>query len=107
MQYLKPGSKTNIIYLNQPVAPGNERCGMGELSHKVDVVVHVDETLGEQRRMEIESALESSQGIRWAHFTNGRPHLMVVEYDPAETTSFEILQQVNRQSVRAELVGPV
>lgn len=79
---------------------------MGELSHKVDLVVHVDDTLGDERRMDIETALESSQGVRWAHFTDGRPHLMVVEYDPDATSSFEILQQVTRQSVHAELIGP-
>jgi hypothetical protein len=80
---------------------------MSELSHKVDLVVHVDDMLGEQRRLDIETAVESAKGIRWAHFTDGRPHLMVVEYDPDETSSMEILQQVNRQSVHAELVGPV
>lgn len=80
---------------------------MSELSHKVDLVVHVDDMLGEQRRMDIESALESSQGVRWAHFTDGRPHLMVVEYDPDAMSSYEILQQVKRQSVNAELIGPV
>ncbi|MEE9421996.1 MAG: ATP-binding protein [Gammaproteobacteria bacterium] len=80
---------------------------MSEQSHKVDLVVHVDDSLGSQRRQDIESALESSQGVRWAHFTDGRPHLMVVEYDPDDTTSLEILECVNRQSVHAELVGPI
>lgn len=74
---------------------------------QVDLVVHVDDTLGEERRTDIEKALESAHGVRWARFNERRPHLMVVEYDPRETSSIEVLGQVNRQSVHAELIGPV
>lgn len=107
MQTSTMRNKATIVYLNLPAVAAEARCDMSELSHKVDLVVHVDNMLGNQRRMDIESALESSQGVRWAHFTDGRPHLMVVEYDPDTTSSYEILQQVNRQSVHAELIGPI
>ncbi|RMG29478.1 MAG: ATP-binding protein [Gammaproteobacteria bacterium] len=76
-------------------------------THPVDLVVHIDDTLGEQRRQDIELAMRQEAGVLDAHFTRGRPHLMVVEYDPDAIDSFAILRDIHRQSVHAELVGPV
>ncbi len=75
--------------------------------HSVGLVVHVDDALGESRRMDIEHALEEETGVLGAHFAERRPHLMVVEYDPAVTSSMRILDRVNHQSVHAELIGPI
>jgi hypothetical protein len=80
---------------------------MTELSHKVDVVVHVDETLDERRRHDIESALTEKSGVRWAKFTDKRPHLMMVEYDPDLVSSMQIVERINQQQVHAELIGPI
>lgn len=80
---------------------------MTELSHRIGLVLHIDDNVGESRRTDIEQALESEHGVSSAHFTDHRPHLMVVEYDPDETSSTSILQNVNRQSVHAELIGPI
>lgn len=99
----------NVVYLRTEGDGGNEdrRYHMTNLSHKVDLVVHVDDTLGEARRTDIESALTSVEGVEWAHFTERRPHLMRVEYDPDQTSSFTILEEINRQNVHAELIGPI
>jgi len=78
-----------------------------ELSHKIGLVVHVDDTLGTARREDIEVAIGAGKGVESARFTVRRPHLMVVEYDPKLTTSTDILSRLNHQSVHAELVGPV
>lgn len=78
-----------------------------QLSHKIGLVLHVDDTLGESRRTDIEDTLASETGVSSAHFTDHRPHLMVVEYDPDVTTSTHILDKVNHQSVHAELIGPI
>jgi hypothetical protein len=78
-----------------------------QLSHKIGLVLHVDDNLGEARRTDIEGTLESEMGVTSAHFTDHRPHLMVVEYDPEVTTSIQILDKIVHQSVHAELVGPI
>lgn len=78
-----------------------------ELSHKVGLVLHIDDALGASRREDIEQAIKAEKGIDSAHFTERRPHLMVVEYDPDLISSANILARINYQSVHAELVGPV
>jgi hypothetical protein len=75
-------------------------------TQKVDIVVHVDETLDEGRRSNIESTLRQEDGVVWARFTNGRPHLMMVEYDPELTSSISIQQKLcNHEHLHAELIG--
>ena len=78
-----------------------------EFSHKIGLVLHVDDTLADERRSDIELALTSEQGVSSAHFTDRRPHLMVVEYDPDLTSSAHILNMVSAQRVHAELIGPI
>ena len=78
-----------------------------EASHKVGIVLHVDENLDEPRRDTISYTLESEQSIGSAHFTHGRPHLMIVEYDPDLTSSVSVLDSVKHQHVHAELIGPI
>ncbi len=80
---------------------------MNTANHKVGLVLHVDDTLGEPRRLDIEQAIEEENGVSAANFAEQRPHLMVVEYDPELTSSLKILERVNHQSVHAELIGPV
>ncbi len=80
---------------------------MNTANHKVGLVLHVDDTLGEPRRIDIEQAIEEEYGVSTANFAERRPHLMVVEYDPELTSSLKILERVNHQSVHAELIGPV
>jgi hypothetical protein len=80
---------------------------MATVNKKVGLVVHVDDSLGESRRLDIEHALEDEQGVSGAHFAERRPHLMVIEYDPGVTSSMRILERVNQQSVHAELIGPI
>jgi hypothetical protein len=77
------------------------------LSHRIGLVLHVDDTLGQARREDIERAVGAENGVESAHFTERRPHLMVIEYDPDLTSSTNILSKVNHQSVHAQLVGPV
>ncbi len=99
----------DIVYLKPEYARHCERRDTmtTELSHKIGLVLHVDDALGEARRSDIETALESEQGICSARFTERRPHLILVEYDPDLMSSTNILDRVNRQSVHAELIGPV
>lgn len=106
---MEPSETENVIYLKSEYRNTEQRSDdmTTELSHKVGLVLHVDDTLGESRRSDIEEAIEDTQGVTSAHFTDRRPHLMVVEYDPELTSSASILDRINHQSVHAELIGPI
>jgi hypothetical protein len=70
-----------------------------------DVVVHIDQTLERQRRVEIEEQLRAIEGVVSVHNPDDRPHLSIVEYNPDKTNSEAILSTVTNQGVRAQLVG--
>ena len=73
--------------------------------HISDMVMHVDNYLGENARRNIEKALIAKKGVVHAHFNERRPHLMLVSYDTDRTSSFEVLTQMMGQQVRAERIG--
>jgi len=78
-----------------------------EADHSVEIVVHVDEMLGEERRAQLVGALENNDGIISAEFCPLRYHLMLVRYDRETLNSQDVLGKVKDQDVHAELIGPV
>ena len=73
--------------------------------HVTDMVMHIDNKLGELSRRNIEQSLTGLRGVIDAHFNERRPHLMLVSYDMDRTSSFEILAQVTGQKLGAERCG--
>ena len=73
----------------------------------VEIVVHIDEALGEQRRKDLVVALEESSGITTAEFCPLRYHLMLVRYDRDMYSSQDVLRRVESQNINAKLIGPV
>ncbi len=73
--------------------------------HKTDMVMHIDNYLGENTRRNIEKAITGTKGVIHAHFNERRPHLMLVSYDTERTSSFEVLANMTKQQLRAERVG--
>jgi len=88
---------------------------MGEVTYSssqepdghVEIVVHVDETLGDKRRGDLVRALQRIEGIRSAEFCPLRYHLMLVQYNRDLMSSQDVLGQVISEQVHAELIGPV
>ena len=78
-----------------------------EPDHTVEIVVHITENLGEQRRGNLVSALEDSGGITTAEFCPLRYHLMLVRYDRDLYSSQDVLNRVTSQNINARLIGPV
>jgi hypothetical protein len=78
-----------------------------EPDNTVEIVVHITETLGEQRRGDLVAALENNGGITAAEFCPLRYHLMLVRYDKDMYSSQDVLTQVKSQNVNARLIGPV
>ncbi len=71
----------------------------------VDVTVHIDETVGKDRHSELEDALRAIDGVVSAGFAEGKPHLLIVQYNPQRTSSGQILERVKSHGVHAELVA--
>ncbi|UCC56049.1 MAG: ATP-binding protein [Gammaproteobacteria bacterium] len=75
------------------------------IMHISDMVMHVDEKLGENTRRNVERTLTAHKGVIHAHFNEKRPHLMLVSYDPKRTSSFDILAKMTNQHLGAERIG--
>ena len=75
--------------------------------HTVEIVVHITEALGEQRRKDLVVALEESSGITAAEFCPLRYHLILVRYDRDTYSSQDVLSRVESQNISAKLIGPV
>jgi len=73
--------------------------------HITDMVMHVDEELGENTRRNVERTITAHKGVIHAHFNERRPHLMLVSYDPARTTSIDILARMSGQRLAAARIG--
>ena len=78
-----------------------------EPDHTVEIVVHITESLGEQRREDLVAALQDNGGITTAEFCPLRYHLMLVRYDREMYSSQDMLDRVKSQNVDARLIGPV
>jgi hypothetical protein len=76
-------------------------------ARNVEIVVHVDETLGESQRSELVDFLVSTDGIESAEFCPLRWHLMLVQYNRESLNSQDVLGRVHARNVHAELIGPV
>jgi hypothetical protein len=71
----------------------------------VDVTVHVDESLGEDKRKELEAGLRALDGTVSVGFAPGKPHLLLVQYNSQRTSSEQVLGCVKSAGVHAELLG--
>ena len=75
--------------------------------HTVEIVVHVTETLEEQRRRDLVAALAHEDGFVGAEFCPSRYHLLLVRYDTDMYSSKDALARITSQNVNAQLIGPV
>lgn len=71
----------------------------------VDVMVHIDESIDEAKRAQVQDALRALEGVVSVGFGQGKPHLLLVEYNPARVTSHGVLECVTSLGVHAELVA--
>ena len=78
---------------------------MGDI-HQVEVVVHVDDALDEGQRSDLVSHLLNCDGVEDARFTEGRNHLMLIDYDRDQLHALDVLGYVKETHTGAELIGP-
>lgn len=71
----------------------------------VDMIVHVNETIPSERMHELEDVLRTDACVISACSSNDNPHLLMVTYNPACTSSGNVLNMIQAQGVHANLVG--
>ena len=69
------------------------------------LVMHIPNRLSAVSRRELEAMIMHRQGVTSAHFNDKRPHFMVIEYDPQQINSFEIMYEVNGGYLHAARVS--
>ena len=72
-----------------------------------NVVIHIDESLSSREIEDMERNVSFDRGVKSACVHERTPHLMVVDYDPRETHSKELLHRVRNRGVHAELIGGI
>jgi hypothetical protein len=70
----------------------------------VDMMVHVDQMLPPEKMHELEDVVRSDSCVISACTSNDDPHMLMVTYNPACTSSNKVLNMVQAQGVQAELV---
>lgn len=70
-----------------------------------DVTIHIDKNTDADTRQKVENDLRTIQGVVSVHMPADKPHLIVVEYNPGETSSNNILTMVEEKAGHAELIG--
>jgi hypothetical protein len=70
-----------------------------------DVVVHVDESLGEAELAGIEQGIRAQQGVVSVGHRPGQAHLLMVVYDAAVTPAAGLLHHFRQRGLHAELIG--
>lgn len=73
--------------------------------HDVAVVMHIDEDLSDEQIHNLERDLSFSSGVKSACVHERTRHLMVIDYNPAKADSSELLANVQRKGLHAELIG--
>ncbi len=70
-----------------------------------DVTIHLDETLDHDTREDLRDRILALDGVMGVAHHDSKPHLMIVEYDPARLHAIDLLRPITDQGYHAELVG--
>lgn len=70
-----------------------------------DVVLHVNETLDERARHELEDQMRTIDGVIAPRFNDRRTHLMIVAYDPDRISTLGLRNEVQRRGYHAQHCG--
>ena len=70
-----------------------------------DVIIHVNESVAHDRRVEIADAIREHAGVMGVAHHDEKPHLLIVQFDPDQVHAKELLQVALDKGVHAQLVG--
>jgi hypothetical protein len=72
-----------------------------------DLLIHVNEALNEDQRKKVVTVLEEIDGVLSAEFSPQRWHLLIVWYDTNFASSRALLDELSRQDLNVQLIGPL
>jgi len=70
-----------------------------------DVMIHINETLSEKARTDLEIAMRKIDGVVTPRFNAGKEHLLVIAYDTGKTNTAALLEKTRAAGYTAQLVG--
>lgn len=70
-----------------------------------DVVIHINESVDHDRRVQIAEAIRGHEGVMGVAHHDEKPHLLIVEFNPDKVHAKELLQVALGMGVHAQLVG--
>jgi hypothetical protein len=70
-----------------------------------DVTLHIDKAVNATTRKQVENGLRGLKGVVSVHMPEDKPHLIVVEYNPDETSATHLLALVEELAGHAEMIG--
>ena len=76
-------------------------------SYNANVVIHVDEELSDDNIHSLENALAWTPGVISSCVHERTRHLWVVDYDPRQLGSAEVLNRIKSTGLHAELIGGI
>ena len=74
-----------------------------EQIRKIEVVVHVDDSLNEDQRSDFIGCLQACDGVEYACFTQDNNNLLLVDYDRDQLNGLDLLGYV-RDICTAEMI---
>ena len=70
-----------------------------------DVTLHIEDTLDAAQLASVDEQLRALDGVVSVHTPEDRPHLTVVEYNPAKVKSSQVLETVRANGFSAHMIG--
>ena len=70
-----------------------------------DILIHIDDDLGEQERKSLEESMREITGVVAPRFNSGKEYLLLVAFNPEVTTTAALLARVESHGYNAQLVG--
>ncbi len=70
-----------------------------------DVLIHIDESIGQDSQFMLEKSLREVQGIVSPRFSAQQNHLMFVAYNPDATSAAMILEKIHGHGYEAQIVA--
>jgi hypothetical protein len=70
-----------------------------------DLLLHIDENLSPEQRGTIEESLRALDGVVSVSNRDRTPHLTLVQFNPDEVSSQDILTRITNQGAHAQVAG--
>lgn len=70
-----------------------------------DVMIHINETLSEEARTDLENAMQQVEGVVSPRFNPGKAHLLMIAYNTDKISTSVLLEKTRAAGYSAQLVG--